>query len=142
MLAILNGPNLNQLGKREPEYYGSTTLAEVENLIRGHADTATELSFFQSNHEGEFIDHIHSLPEKGCKGIIINAGAWTHTSIALRDALISISTPFIEVHLSNIHARETFRHQSYLSDIATGVICGLSSYSYIAALRYFLEDQH
>jgi len=131
-ILILNGPNLNLLGTRQPEVYGSTTLADVEAMCRAHA-TAFDLSFEQSNHEGVLIDHIHAA--KGVHaGIILNAGAYTHTSIALMDAIASVELPVIEVHLSNIHARETFRHKSYIAPVAVGQICGFGAQSYLLAI--------
>lgn len=139
MIAVLNGPNLNQLGQREQSIYGNFSLNDIEESLKKIADN-TALLFFQSNHEGDFIDFIHSLPEKNCKGIIINAGAWTHTSIALRDALLAVNLPFIEVHISNVYQREDFRHKSFLSDKAVGVIAGLGMQSYHFALNYFKED--
>ncbi|MGB3245426.1 MAG: type II 3-dehydroquinate dehydratase [Sulfitobacter sp.] len=131
---ILNGPNLNLLGTRQPEVYGATTLADIENMCRGAARTlGMSLAFEQSNHEGALIDFIH-----GAKGlhdaIIINAGAYTHTSVAIMDAIASVELPVVEVHLSNIHARETFRHQSYISKVAVGMICGFGAKGYILAL--------
>ena len=131
-ILILNGPNLNLLGTRQPEGYGSTTLADVEAMCRAHA-TAFDLSFEHSNHEGALIDHIHAA--KGVHaGIILNAGAYTHTSIALMDAIASVELPVIEVHLSNIHARETFRHKSYIAPVAVGQICGFGAQSYLLAI--------
>ena len=132
---LLNGPNLNLLGSREPEVYGSTTLQEVELDLRQHALLAGhELDYFQSNAESALIDRIHQAREDNVDFIIINPAAYTHTSVAIRDALLGVSIPFIEVHLSNVHARETFRHHSYLSDIAKGVICGLGVDGYNYAL--------
>lgn len=133
---FINGPNLNMLGTREPHVYGSTTLADVvsqvEEQAKGHG---IKLSAFQSNHEGAIIDSIQQARGK-VNAIIINPGAYTHTSIAIRDALLSIDVPFIEVHVSNVHAREPFRKHSYLSDKAVGVICGLGPYGYTAALEF------
>lgn len=129
---IVNGPNLNLLGTRQPDVYGSETLADVENLCRAHAPNAT-LTFVQSNHEGAMIDAIH-LARSTQDGIIINAGAYTHTSIALRDAISSVELPCVEVHLSNIHARETFRHHSYLAPVSLGQIAGFGTQSYTLAL--------
>lgn len=129
---ILNGPNLNLLGTRQPEVYGATTLADIEAMCRTHAPDSA-LSFVQSNHEGAMIDAIHAA--KGTQdGIVLNAGAYTHTSIALHDALASIELPCVEVHLSNIHARETFRHQSYIAPVALGQIAGFGAQGYLFAL--------
>ena len=129
---VLNGPNLNLIGLREPHIYGSRTLADLELLLEQSAPEQMDLIFYQSNHEGEMIDRVHSLMSHSVNGIVINAGAWTHTSIALRDALSAVRIPFIEVHISNIYAREAFRHHSYLSDSALAVIsgCGLDGYIY------------
>lgn len=134
-LLLLNGPNLNRLGKREPAVYGSTTLAEIEAALRVDAEAAGHrLHGFQSAHEGALVDRIHQAGDEGVAFILFNPGAYTHTSIALRDALLSVAIPFIEVHLSNVHAREAFRHRSYLSDIAAGVIVGLGAQGYRLAL--------
>ncbi|WP_440874963.1 type II 3-dehydroquinate dehydratase [Thalassotalea sp. PLHSN55] len=131
---VLNGPNLNMLGKREPEIYGAQSLADVIETLTQQADSLDiELSHLQSNAEHELIDHIHA-GFNHIDFIIINPAAFTHTSVALRDALLSVSIPFIEVHLSNVHAREAFRHHSYLSDVAQGVICGLGTQGYEFAL--------
>ena len=131
-ILILNGPNLNLLGTRQPAVYGSTTLADVEAMCRSHADTlGFALSFEQSNHEGVMIDHIHAA--KGTHaGIILNAGAYTHTSVALMDAISSVELPVVEVHLSNIHAREAFRQKSYIAPVAVGQICGFGAQGYCA----------
>lgn len=130
-ILLLNGPNLNLLGSREPEVYGRTTLAEIEaELAARAADGGHELSCLQSNAEHLLIERIHAAREDGTRFIVINPGAFTHTSIALRDALIGVGIPFIEVHLSNVHAREEFRQRSYLSDVAVGVITGLGVDSY------------
>lgn len=134
-LLILHGPNLNLLGQREPSVYGHTTLAQINDELNDlAASKGFSLNILQSNREYELIDAIQSAKTLNNLYIIINAAAFTHTSIALRDALLSCSLPFIEVHLSNIFARESFRHHSYLSDIAQGVISGLGPYSYKAAL--------
>ncbi len=142
MIFILNGPNLNLLGKREPHIYGSQTLADVENDCRQHAaGLNVEIDFRQSNHEGVIIDWIHEAREKA-GGIIINPGAFTHTSVAIHDALKAFSGPIIEVHLSNIHQREEFRHLSYVSFVAKGVIAGLGAHGYtlaIAAMARWLD---
>jgi 3-dehydroquinate dehydratase II len=131
---ILNGPNLNMLGKREPEIYGRETLAEIEAAAHTRARAlALKLDFRQSNSEGEIVTWIQNAPNS-CAGIIINPGAYGHTSIALLDALLACEAPIIEVHLSNIFKREPFRHHSYISRAARGVICGLGSHGYLLAL--------
>ena len=131
---LLNGPNLNMLGKREPEIYGSETLDDIVSQLKMSATSKDiQLTHLQSNAEHELIDAIHNSHHK-IDFIIINPAAFTHTSVALRDALLSVSIPFIEVHLSNVHAREKFRHHSYLSDVAIGVICGLGINGYEYAL--------
>ena len=131
---VINGPNLNMLGKREPATYGSQNLQQIISNLSNYASSMDlSLTHVQSNAEHELIDTIHNAFEK-IDFIIINPGAFTHTSIALRDALLSVSIPFIEVHLSNVHTREAFRHHSYLSDIALGVICGLGAQGYEFAL--------
>ncbi|MEY4354316.1 MAG: type 3-dehydroquinate dehydratase [Cyanobacteriota bacterium] len=132
---LLNGPNLNLLGLREPGLYGSQTLEGIEMELRQHADRlGVGLDCFQSNHEGGLVDRIHAARGQ-VDGILINAGAYTHTSIALRDALLGVAIPYVELHLSNIHAREPFRHHSYLADKAVGVICGFGPASYGLALQ-------
>ncbi len=138
---VLNGPNLNLLGTREPQIYGSSTLAEVERDLAGDAGRRqATVSFFQSNHEGNLVDRIQAARGDGTDFIIINAGALTHTSIALRDALAAIGIPFIEVHLSNVYRREEFRRRSVLADLAVGVIAGLGAAGYRLALQYALDD--
>ncbi|BFT31921.1 type II 3-dehydroquinate dehydratase [Alteromonas sp. D210916BOD_24] len=133
-ILLLNGPNLNMLGKREPEKYGTQTLLDiVDDLEAQAASSNVELTHFQSNAEDALIDRIHAAMGK-VDAIIINPAAFTHTSVALRDALLSVSIPFIEVHLSNVHAREPFRHHSYFSDVAAGVIVGLGAMGYSLAL--------
>lgn len=132
---VLNGPNLNLLGRREPDLYGATTLDKLAQMLEDAAPTAMQLEFFQSNHEGAMIDRIHRLMDQPIDGIVINPGAWTHTSVAIRDALSAIKTPIVEVHISNIHARETFRHHSYFSDIAIAVIAGCGMQGYLFALQ-------
>ncbi len=135
-LLLLNGPNLNLLGTREPEVYGSTTLADIETrLVREAQALGHQLSVFQSNHEGALVDRVHQARDEKVGFILINPGAFTHTSIALRDALLGVTIPFIEVHLSNVHARESFRHHSHLSDVAVGVILGLGAQGYSLALQ-------
>jgi 3-dehydroquinate dehydratase II len=132
---LLNGPNLNLLGTREPDVYGSQTLESIEKQATLVAQQAGhELLTYQSNAEHELIERIHRARTEGVAFLIVNPGAFTHTSIALRDALLAVGLPFIEVHLSNIHAREEFRRHSYLSDIAAGVICGLGAFGYEAAV--------
>lgn len=134
-ITILNGPNLNLLGTRQPEVYGSTTLQDVEAMCTAKAEAlGTTIAFHQSNHEGTLVDLVHEARTTSA-GLIINAGAYTHTSIALMDAVASVSLPCIEVHLSNIHARESFRHTSYLSPVALGLICGFGAKGYELALE-------
>ena len=135
---LLNGPNLNLLGLREPGLYGADTLAEIEQRLGAQAaERGVELACFQSNHEGALVDRIHQARGQ-VDGILINAGALTHTSIALRDALLGVAIPFVELHLSNVHAREAFRHNSYLADKAIGVISGFGPASYELALQGLL----
>jgi 3-dehydroquinate dehydratase II len=141
-ILLLNGPNLNLLGAREPQVYGHTTLADVEaELTKMAADAGTTLHCFQSNHEGALIDRIHAARLDGTQSIIINPGGLTHTSVALRDALAGVALPFIELHISNVHKRESFRHHSFLSEIALGVICGLGINGYRLALQHALTLQ-
>lgn len=136
---VLHGPNLNLLGVREPHLYGTETLGEIESRLKqAAAEAGIELDSYQSNHEGALVDRIHAAYEEGVEFIIINPGAYTHTSIALRDALAAVRIPFIEVHLSNVHAREAFRRRSYLSGLAVGTITGLGSRGYDLALAYAL----
>lgn len=133
---LINGPNLNLLGTREPAQYGSTTLAQIEGDSRQRAlELGLELVCFQANGEGELIDRIHQAKRENVDFIVINPAAYTHTSIALRDALLAVAIPFAEVHLSNTHAREPFRHHSYLSDVANGVIIGFGALGYRLALE-------
>jgi 3-dehydroquinate dehydratase II len=133
---LINGPNLNLLGTREPERYGSATLAQIEGDCRQRAlELGLELACFQSNGEGALIDRVQQAGRENVDFIVINPGAYTHTSIALRDALLAVGIPFVEVHLSNIHAREPFRQHSYLSDVAHGVIIGLGALGYRLALE-------
>jgi 3-dehydroquinate dehydratase-2 len=139
-LLLLNGPNLNLLGSREPEVYGNDTLADVVHSAQVQAEAAgVRLTSFQSNHEGDLIDRIHAAKQEGIDMIVINPGGLTHTSVALRDALAGTAIPFIEVHISNVHRREPFRHRSYLSDIAIGVICGLGVDGYRLAIDFALK---
>ena len=134
-LLLINGPNLNLLGTREPERYGHRTLGQIEaDLGQQAADLGLELDCFQSNHEGALVGRIQAARGE-VNFILINPGAFTHTSVALRDALLAVAIPFIEIHLSNVHAREAFRHTSFLSDIAVGVIAGLGPIGYSLALR-------
>ena len=134
-ILLLHGPNLNLLGTREPAVYGTTTLAEINSRLQTQAINAeVVLECFQSNGEGALIDRIHAAKSAGVAFIVINPGAYTHTSIALRDALSAVAIPFIEVHLSNVHAREEFRKHSFLSDIAVGVVTGLGADGYEFAL--------
>ena len=140
-ILVLNGPNLNLLGKREPGVYGATTLDEInQNLIQLASSQGHLLNTFQSNAEYALIERIHQAGEENVDFIIINPAAYTHTSIAIRDALLGVSIPFIEVHLSNVHRREAFRHHSYFSDIAEGIIAGLGPKGYEMALSYAVEQ--
>ena len=143
-ILVINGPNLNMLGKREPEVYGDVTLEEIETLMtEASSDKDVELEFYQSNHEGEIVTRIQQA-EQDCEALIINPAAFTHTSVAIRDALASVSVPAIEVHISNIHARETFRQTSYTAPVTAGVITGFGKYSYILGLHAamcLLEEQ-
>ena len=135
-ILVIQGPNLNLLGTREPDVYGKTTLEDIHQKLGEQAKAQSiDLNTFQSNHEGELIDRIQKAKQDGVDFIIINPGAFTHTSVALRDVLAGVAIPFIEIHLSNIHQREEFRKHSYLSDIATGVICGLGATGYELALQ-------
>lgn len=139
-MLVLHGPNLNLLGTREPEIYGRETLVEIDRRLAASARAAAvPLRAFQSNHEGALIDRVQQAGHDGTAFIIINPGGYTHTSVALRDALASVRIPFVEVHLSNIHAREPFRRQSLLAEIALGTICGLGSQGYDLALAYALS---
>ena len=141
-ILVLNGPNLNLLGLREPSVYGHTTLAQIDARLLGLAkEQGVELSTYQSNHEGELVDRIHSARTDGTDFILINAGAYTHTSVAIRDALAAVKISFVEVHLSNVYKREEFRHHSFLSDLAVGVIAGLGPDGYEAALRFAVNHQ-
>ena len=142
-ILVINGPNLNMLGTREPDVYGHETLADINDRLR---ERATEhghlLLHLQSNAEYELIDRIHEARAEGVEFIIINPAAFTHTSVALRDAILASEIPFIEVHLSNVYAREAFRHHSYFSDIAVGAICGLGSQGYELALQAAIQRIH
>jgi 3-dehydroquinate dehydratase-2 len=135
-ILVLHGPNLNLLGTREPAVYGSATLADIERDLKQQAAAGgAGLETFQSNHEGALIDRVHAARADGTDFILINPGAFTHTSVALRDALAGVALPFIEIHLSNVHRREPFRHHSYFSDLAEGVIVGLGARGYALALQ-------
>lgn len=137
---VLHGPNLNLLGTREPAVYGSATLADIDRELTQIAQEAgSTLQSLQSNHEGVLIDRVHAARTDGTQFIVINPGAFTHTSVALRDAFAAVAIPFVEVHLSNIHRREPFRHHSYFSDLAEGVIVGLGAPGYSLALRFALS---
>ncbi|WP_312158679.1 type II 3-dehydroquinate dehydratase [Acinetobacter sp.] len=139
-ILVIHGPNLNLLGMREPEVYGHLTLDDInQKLIAQAQNSSLSLNTFQSNWEGAIVDRIHQAQKEGVQFIIINPAALTHTSVAVRDALLGVAIPFIEVHLSNVHAREAFRHHSYLSDKAVGVICGLGAQGYTAALDFVID---
>ena len=142
-ILVLHGPNLNMLGTREPEVYGYETLVDIDDRLRSlAAEQGHHLLHLQSNAEYELIERVHEARAEGVDFIIINPAAFTHTSVALRDAMLASGIPFIEVHLSNVHAREPFRHHSYFSDIAEGVICGLGSQGYDLALQAALKRIH
>lgn len=139
-ILVLHGPNLNLLGLREPEIYGRETLADINASLASQAKSASvDLITFQSNHEGDLVDRVQAARSEEVTFIVINPGGYTHTSVALRDALAAVAVPFIEVHLSNIHRREPFRHRSYLSDLAVGVIAGLGPSGYRLALQAAIE---
>jgi 3-dehydroquinate dehydratase-2 len=139
---VLHGPNLNLLGTREPEIYGRETLEEIDARLKSVAEAAgARLVSLQSNHEGVLVDRIQQARQERVDFIVINPAAFTHTSVAIRDALAAVRVPFIEVHLSNVHAREPFRRSSYFSDLAVGTICGLGSQGYDFALAYALRDK-
>lgn len=134
VISIFNGPNLNMLGTRQPELYGRETLSDIESLCHGHAATlGLTVEFRQSNHEGELVTWIQGTRGRAA-GLILNAGAYTHTSVAILDALLAAEVPTVEVHLSNIHQRDSFRHHSYVAQAAKGMICGFGSHGYILAL--------
>jgi 3-dehydroquinate dehydratase-2 len=143
-ILVLHGPNLNLLGSREPDLYGADTLADINSRLHhiAEAENACLLEDFQSNAEHDLVDRIHHAKQHGVDFILINPAAFTHTSVALRDALAGVEIPFIEVHLSNVHAREAFRQHSYLSDLAQGVICGLGPQGYEFALHAALHHIH
>lgn len=133
-VVVLNGPNLNLLGERQPEIYGHETLADVEEMCRDRADElGMDLDFRQTNHEGVFIDAIHEV-RGSAVGLVVNAGGWTHTSVAIRDALAAVTAPVVEVHISDVHAREDFRRFSYISDVAETVIVGRGVRGYVEAV--------
>ena len=139
-ILVLHGPNLNLLGVREPEIYGRESLEDIDQRLARLAQAyGVALECFHSNHEGALIERVHDAKAQGFAFIVINSAGYTHTSVALRDALAAVQIPFIEVHLSNIHAREPFRHHSYFSDIAVGTICGLGSRGYDLALQFALQ---
>jgi 3-dehydroquinate dehydratase-2 len=139
-ILVLHGPNLNLLGTREPAIYGALTLADIETRLTGQAQArGATLTSFQSNHEGVLVDRIQQARLDGTEFIVINPAAFTHTSVAIRDAFAAVALPFIEVHLSNVHKREPFRQHSYLSDLAVGVIAGLGADGYDAAVRFALD---
>jgi 3-dehydroquinate dehydratase-2 len=140
VLLVLHGPNLNLLGQREPEVYGTATLADIDRSLEALATArGATLTTFQSNHEGALVDRVQAARTDGTEFIIVNPAAYTHTSVALRDALAGVGLPFVEVHLSNVHRREPFRHRSYFSDLAVGVVCGLGLDGYRAAVTYALD---
>jgi 3-dehydroquinate dehydratase-2 len=141
-ILVLHGPNLNLLGTREPGIYGAVTLEGIERRLVELATAAgVDLTSFQSNHEGALVDRIQQAGRDGTQFIIINPAAYTHTSVAMRDALAAVKIPFVEVHLSNVHAREAFRHHSYFTDLAVGMICGLGALGYELALQYALGQR-
>ena len=141
MILILNGPNLNLLGTREPDVYGGATLSDLEKQCERWAnEIGIRAECRQSNYEGQLIDWLHGAADEGAKGIIINPGGLTHTSVSLRDAVSGIATPVVEVHISNVYAREAFRHHSYLSAVCAGTIAGLGIYGYEAAIRFLARD--
>jgi 3-dehydroquinate dehydratase-2 len=140
-IGLLNGPNLDRLGRREPEVYGSVTLKQIVEKVVSKAEAYDcEVDSFQSNHEGDLIDQIHKWSDDGFKGMILNPGGLTHTSITLRDAVVASGLNTVEVHLSNIHAREDFRHKSLISGIASAVVAGMGHHGYIFALKYLSEE--
>lgn len=138
-ILVLHGPNLNRLGAREPEIYGAQTLADIDGELLRRAGSH-DLSTFQSNREYELIDKVHEAGDNGTDGIVINPAAFTHTSVALRDALLCIDRPFVEVHLSNVYRREAFRQQSYFSDVALAVVSGMGGFGYLMALDFMIKQ--
>lgn len=140
-ILVITGPNLNLLGSREPEIYGATTLADVEAAAIAQGEAAGhQVECFQSNHEGAIVDRIQAARADGTRFVIINPGAYTHTSVAIRDAFSGVAIPFCEVHISNVHAREAFRQHSYLSDLAVGVLAGFGVMGYTLALEFVIEQ--
>jgi 3-dehydroquinate dehydratase-2 len=139
-ILLINGPNINLLGTREPEIYGTTTLAGVVELATERAaELGAELVAFQSNHEGAIVDRVQEARAEGVAAIVINPAAYTHTSVAIRDAILGVDIPFVEVHLSNVHAREPFRRHSYFSDKAEAVIAGMGVYGYLSAIEFVMK---
>ena len=139
-ILLVNGPNLNLLGTREPGIYGAATLADVEAAAVAQGEAAGHrVDCFQSNHEGAIVDRIHAARTDGTQFVVINPGAYTHTSVAIRDAFAGVSIPFCEVHISNVHAREEFRRHSFLADIAVGVLTGFGTHGYTMAMSYAIE---
>ncbi len=142
-ILVLHGPNLNLLGRREPRHYGMATLEEINASLRARGEAAgVRLEVFQSNHEGVLVDRVQQAGRDGVDFILINPAAFTHTSVALRDALAAVGIPFVEIHLSNVHAREPFRRHSYFSDLAVGVLAGLGAQGYELALEFALRHLH
>ena len=135
-ILVLHGINLNMFGKRDPAHYGTVTLAQVDDRLKDlGVELGVEVECFQSNHEGQMVERIHQAYEQAVQGVVINAGAWTHYNYALRDALAILKCPIVEVHMSNVHAREAFRHTSVLSDVVRGQVCGFGVDSYLLGLR-------
>lgn len=138
-ILVLHGPNLDRLGRREPAVYGRETLASInERLVALGVELGVDIATFQANGEGALIDRVHLAADEGVRGIVLNPAGYTHTSVALRDALLAVALPFVEVHLSNVHAREPFRRHSYFNDVAVGVVCGFGAQSYELGLRGLL----
>jgi 3-dehydroquinate dehydratase-2 len=139
-ILVMNGPNLNRLGKREPDKYGTQTLADLEKMVAAEAKKLkVSAEFFQSNHEGALIDRIQQAEDEGMDGIVLNPGGFTHTSVALRDAIAGVKTPVVEVHISNVHAREEFRHKSLTAAVCKAQISGLGFEGYLAAIRFLVN---